>query len=152
MELIVRRCLEKKPEARYGSASEIQQALAAFDASSTTAMFAVPRAALIAAAVLVLVAAGAYSWRSYQRASRVRWVDESALPEIARLIQEDRRLAALKLFREAEQYTPSSRSLFRLAEESRRARLRLRQRRQEPESTFPTTRRARAMICPSGSC
>ncbi len=70
----------------------------------------------IAAALLVLVAAGAYGWRSYQRASRVRWVEETAVPQIARLIQEDRGLAALKLFREAEQYAPASRSLFRLAE------------------------------------
>ena len=116
VEQIVRRCLEKKPEARYRSASEIQQALAAFDASSATATFAVPRVALIAAALLVLVAAGAYGWRSRQHASRVRWVEETAVPQIARLIQEDRGLAALKLFQEAEQYAPASRSLFRLAE------------------------------------
>jgi len=116
VEQIVRRCLEKKPEARYQSASEIQQALAAFRRSSTAATFAVPRLALIAAALLVLLAAGAYGWWTYQRASRVRWVEETAVPQIARLIQEDRGLAALKLFREAEQYAPSSRSLFRLAE------------------------------------
>ena len=116
VEQIVRRCLEKKPEARYRSASEIQQALAAFNASSATATFAVPRVALIAAALLVLVAAGAYGWRSRQHASRVRWVEETAVPQIARLIQEDRGLAALKLFQEAEGYAPASRSLFRLAE------------------------------------
>ena len=116
VEQIVRRCLEKKPEARYGSASEIQQALAAFAASSAPATFAVPRMALIAAGLLVLVAAGAYGLRSQQRASRVQWVEETAVPQIARLIQEDRGLAALKLFQQAEQYSPSSRSLFRLAE------------------------------------
>ena len=75
-----------------------------------------PRAALIAAALLALIAAGAYGGLSYQRASRARWVEGTAVPEIARLLQEDRGLAALKLFREAEQYAPSSRSLFRLAE------------------------------------
>ncbi len=118
VEQIVRRCLEKKPEARYRSASEIHQALAAFRApsSTSTGTFAVPRAALIAATVLVLIAAGAYGWRASQRASRVRWVEETAVPQIARLIQEDRGLAALQLFREAEQYAPASRSLFRLAE------------------------------------
>ena len=116
VEQIVRRCLEKKPEARYRSASEIHQALAAFRAPSSTGTFAVPRAALIAATVLVLIAAGAYGWRASQRASRVRWVEETAVPQIARLIQEDRGLAALQLFREAEQYAPASRSLFRLAE------------------------------------
>jgi len=106
VEQIVRRCLEKKPEMRYGSATEIKQALAAVDAASATASFVVPRAVVITAALLVIVAAGAYGWRSYQRASRVRWVNEFAVPEIARLIQEDRGLAAQKLFREAEQYAP----------------------------------------------
>ena len=116
VEHIIRRCLEKNPEARYRSASEIHQALAAFDASSTTPTVAVPRVTLIAAAVLVVVAAGAYGWRSHQRASRAEWVEETAVPQLARLIQEDRGLAALKLFQEAEQYAPASRSLSRIAE------------------------------------
>ena len=116
VEHIVRKCLEKKPDARYGSAIEIREALAAFGASSTPATFAVPRTALIAAGVLVVVAVGIYAWWSQQRAARIRWVEETAVPEIARLIHEDRGLAAFKLFQEAERYAPSSRSLFRLAE------------------------------------
>lgn len=116
VEKIVRRCLEKTPEARYRSASEIQQALAALGASSSSATFAVPRVALLAAGVLILVALGAYAWQSQQRAARIRWVEETAVPEIARLIQANRGLAAYNLFQQAEQYSPSSRLLFRLAD------------------------------------
>ena len=116
VEQIVRKCLEKKPGARYGSASEIQQALAAFGASPAPGTFAVPRVALIAMGLVLVVAVGVYVWRSQQRAARIRWVEETAVPEIARLIHADRGLAALKLFQQAEQYSPSSRSLFRLAE------------------------------------
>ena len=152
VEQIVRRCLEKKPEARYQSASEIQHALAAFDASSKTATFAVPRVALIAAALLALVAAGAYGWRSYQRASRVRWVEETAVPQIARLIQENRGLAALKLFRQAERTPPRRARCSGSPKESWRARWRLNQRRLEHESTFPTTRKAPVTMWRSGSC
>jgi dienelactone hydrolase len=116
VEQIVRKCLEKKPEARYGSASEIQLALAEFGASAMPATFRVPRVALIAAGLVLLVAVGVYAWRSQQRAARIRWVEEAAVPEITRLLHEDRGLAARKLFQQAEQYSPSSRSLFRLAE------------------------------------
>ena len=116
VEQIVRKCLEKKPEARYESASEIREALAALGASSTSATFAVPRVALIAVGLLVVLAAGVYAWRSQQRAARIRWVEETAVPEITRLIHADRGLAAHKLFQQAEQYSPASRSLFRLAE------------------------------------
>ncbi len=116
VEQIVRRCLEKKPEARYRSAHEIEQALEGFGASGQSATLAVPRKALIAAGLLMLVALGGYGWWFQQRAARIRWVEETAVPEIARLIQEDRGLAAFKLFQQAQQYAPSSRSLFRLAE------------------------------------
>jgi formylglycine-generating enzyme required for sulfatase activity/tRNA A-37 threonylcarbamoyl transferase component Bud32/dienelactone hydrolase len=116
VEQIVRRCLEKKPEARYRSASEIQQALTALSASSSSATFAVPRFALLAAGLLILAAIGVYAWQSRQRAERMRWAEEIAVPEIARLIQANRGLAARKLFEQAEQYSPSSRLLFRIAE------------------------------------
>src|SRR5262249_46018829 len=50
------------------------------------------------------------------QASRVRWVEETAVPEISRLINENRRLAALALFQQAQHYAPGSRLLFKLEE------------------------------------
>ena len=72
--------------------------------------------AVIAVGVAILLAIAGFGWQSYRKSVRARWVEETAVPEIARLIQEDRGLAALKLFREAEQYAPESRSLIKLAE------------------------------------
>jgi eukaryotic-like serine/threonine-protein kinase len=69
------------------------------------------------AALLVAVAAGAvWMWQSYQRDVRARWVETTAVPEIARLLQADRTLEARRLYQEAERASPSSRSLFKLAE------------------------------------
>ena len=114
IERIVLRCLEKQPELRYPSAADLHRELMAQTSKATG--FSVPRVAAIAAALVILIGAAAFGWRSYQRAAHVRWVEQTAVPEIARLIQEDRGLAALKLFRQAEEYAPASRSLFKLAE------------------------------------
>ena len=54
--------------------------------------------------------------REYVRASRIRWVEKEAVPEIARLINGNRRLAARKLYDQAQQYAPASPALFALAE------------------------------------
>jgi dienelactone hydrolase/predicted Ser/Thr protein kinase len=115
IELIVLRCLEKQPELRYPSAADLHRELIAVQTSKTTG-FSVSRMAAITVGIVMLIGAGAFGWRSYQRASRARWVEETAVPEIARLIQRERRLAALKLFRQAEEYAPASRSLIRLSE------------------------------------
>ena len=57
-----------------------------------------------------------WTWRSYQNAARVQWVESTAVPEIARLLQADRMLEARRLYLEAEQASPNSRALFKLAE------------------------------------
>ena len=72
--------------------------------------------ALAGAAVAILIGAAGLGVRSYVQASRVRWVEERAVPEISRLINENRRLAALTLFQEAQRYAPGSRKLFTLEE------------------------------------
>ena len=59
----------------------------------------------------ILIGAVGLGARSYLQASRVRWVEEKAVPEISRLINENKRLAALALFREAERYAPGSRGI-----------------------------------------
>jgi len=114
LEQVVLRCLEKDPSARFASGDELRQALSTCSSKAKT--FAVPRLVAAAAALIVLASGAFFGWRYYQATARAKWVEETAVPEIARLIQEDKGLAALKLFRQAEQYAPDSRSLFRVAE------------------------------------
>ena len=66
-------------------------------------------------AALVVVAAVSVV-RSYVHASRVRWVQQVAIPEIGRLIAENRRLAAKTLFQQALSYEPTSRELVLIGE------------------------------------
>jgi hypothetical protein len=116
LERVVLRCLQKRPEERFASAAELRRALDAVDARAKAGAIAVPRGVLVAAGLLALLAAGILAFRSWQVRARERWVEETAAPEIAKLIQQDRGLAALTLFREAERDAPASRSLYRLAE------------------------------------
>jgi dienelactone hydrolase len=111
---IVTRCLQKTPDDRFASGAELLQALG----SSRTPAASATRAWWVAGVAIVLLAAigGAYAWNRYQRASRVRWVEQVAVPEIARLIQEDRGLAALELYQQAERFAPASRSLIKVSE------------------------------------
>ena len=101
-ERIVLRCLEKKPEARYDSAHEVHQDLAALQAAKTVRANGL-RVALIAVGLTLAgggSAPGAFAHMCRRHGSR--WVEREAVPEITRLINENRRLAALKLFRQAD--------------------------------------------------
>ena len=115
LERIVLRCLEKDPEARYGSARDVHQALSARLASRSARGIS-RRAALLGAAAVVVIGIAGLGVRSYIQASRVRWVETAAAPEIERLLIENRRLAAADLYRTAERYAPASRALRALAE------------------------------------
>jgi len=111
---IVMRCLAKDPAGRYDSAAELQRALTAVAVPSTR--FSIQRASLAGAAVAILIGVVGLGARSYVQASRVKWVEEKAVPEISRLINENRRLAALTLFQQAQRSAPGSRKLFTLEE------------------------------------
>jgi alpha-beta hydrolase superfamily lysophospholipase len=71
--------------------------------------------AMVVAAGLIL-AIGGLAVRSYLKAAQVRWVEQTASPEIARLLASDRPFAALKLYREAERADPASRALVAFSE------------------------------------
>ena len=116
LERLILRCLEKNPDARFSSGEELRKAFAELERSTRVASISVPRASVIALAVVIVVGAGVFLWRSYQTTSRARWVEQAAVPEITRLLEADRTLEARRLFRQAEQYARESRSLFKLAE------------------------------------
>lgn len=54
--------------------------------------------------------------RAYVQASRARWVETKAGPEIERLLIENRRLSAAALYRTAERYAAASRVIRTRAE------------------------------------
>ena len=98
---VVKRALEKTPEARYASGGELASALA--DVSRAVApRGAVNRWWLVAGATTVVLAAGIGGWHLYKQ-SRIEWARSEALPEISRLLSENKGLAAFDL---AQQIAP----------------------------------------------
>lgn len=98
---IVGRALEKDPGKRYGSAAEmageIEAVLSAMEA---------PRGWLRAAVVLVLLLIAAGTGWLYWRTQRQLWAREKAIPEIGRLREQQKMLAAYRLLQEAEKALP----------------------------------------------
>jgi eukaryotic-like serine/threonine-protein kinase len=115
VERVVMRCLERNPDARYGSAAELHRDLVSLRPAPVRRSV-VLRAALIGVAVTLLLGASILAVQSYLRASRVQWVTQEAIPEITNLINANRLLAALELFQQAESYAPASAALAVLGE------------------------------------
>ncbi len=118
IDAIVSRALEKDPAKRYQSAADmvrdLSAVLATLDApasgrSGLRAVYAIP------AVVLVLLVAGVAAW-FYQRSEKRHWAREQAIPEIARLTNESKPLAAFLLLRKAEQYLPGDPQLAQIDE------------------------------------
>jgi formylglycine-generating enzyme required for sulfatase activity/dienelactone hydrolase len=115
---IVRRCLEKDRALRYPSGAELYQDLSACQAqlaARQAALWAVVRTPRVAVPALALLAAilAAASW-FVVRSSRIRWAQNEALPEIARLADQGKYLAAYPIAQKVEQLFPNDPLLARL--------------------------------------
>jgi dienelactone hydrolase len=111
---IVMRCLEKEPDRRFQSADELLQAIESLLTPSATVVTSadapvVRRRRLMAAgaALLALVLAG-YAWTGLQRN---RWVHETALPELRRLVAGGEYDSAFTLAHEIESRSPGDSTL-----------------------------------------
>jgi formylglycine-generating enzyme required for sulfatase activity len=107
LQAIVLKCLEKERDQRYSNASRIRADLERIGERKRAA---ISLKALVAAAVIV-GAAAAWLWH---RSSRERWVRETAIPEISRLVEESRFQQAAALTREARTILPKDPTLENL--------------------------------------
>jgi formylglycine-generating enzyme required for sulfatase activity len=117
VERVISRALEKRPEDRYPSALEMRDDLAACQARRSAPSLRAPSEArrpgvATALALLLAAALGALGWYLV-RQSRIRHAREVALPEITRLIEERKLVAAVRLARETERYLPEEIKLLR---------------------------------------
>jgi dienelactone hydrolase len=115
LEQILLKCLQRAPEARYASGTELQRDLDALEASQTGRFLSL-RGALATTALLIGLIAAYSGWASYRRHADLRWLEQTAAPEIARLLEQGRALEALRLYRQAERIAPDSKLLYKLAE------------------------------------
>ena len=112
---VVTRALAKRPDARFASGRELQQALVAvqaeIDPRAATPRTGASRRAVIAAGLVVLmIAGGAWAW-SRSRESRLRWVRDEAIPEIGRLATSGDPVAAYRLAQRALAVAPADPAL-----------------------------------------
>jgi len=121
---LVHKCLEKDPERRYQSATELCQDLLdyqatlaapapkAIDLKALLRLFRRPRFAILSVVVFMLFCIAAL-WLINQSA-KVRWARVEAIPEISRLIEQDKYFAAFSIAREAEKYISKDPMLIKL--------------------------------------
>jgi eukaryotic-like serine/threonine-protein kinase len=120
-EKIVSRALEKDPSKRYRTASEMVHDMAsahsqisARAAAGARREFRVSLGYMVAGVVILAGLFGAGAW-FYHRLERRQWAREQAIPEIAKLQDERKALAAYLLLQKAERILPGDAHLAQLA-------------------------------------
>ncbi len=123
-EQIVSHALEKNPDRRYQSATEvIRDASDLLSQLSTTSLDQgkpakrAKRLRSVAVAVALLVAITAGLWL-YYRSSRRHWAREEAIPQAESLLAQNKPLAAFLLLGKAAEYLPSDPQLKQITDEN----------------------------------
>jgi len=118
---IIGKCLAKDLEERYQSSNKLYQDLSKYYTTLTTtaqklksifALFRKPRVAIPTVFILVILCTSSI-WL-VNKSSKVRWARVEAIPEIIRLIEQNKNLAAFLLARDAEKYIPNDPMLTKL--------------------------------------
>jgi serine/threonine protein kinase/dienelactone hydrolase len=117
---IIKRCLRKKPEDRYSSASELHSALQYLiqERSQPVTLLKLskqirkPYIAIPLAVFLLLILAAAI--RTQQQNTKVRWARETAIPEIKNMIDAENFHQAFKLALQVEAVIPDDPELKKL--------------------------------------
>jgi formylglycine-generating enzyme required for sulfatase activity/predicted Ser/Thr protein kinase len=102
---IVARSLQKRPDGRYSSAGEMESELAALKEPAAPGKNFLRRPAVLVPALLLVLVAGGAAWR-IARDARVRHARTVTLPEIPKLIEQQKLGDAIRLAREAERVVP----------------------------------------------
>ena len=116
LEQIINKVLEKKPELRYQTASELGKRLLELRAKLGIPMGlggllkalsqTLSRPKILFPLVLVALAVMIPGYWYYSHTVQVRWAREEAIPEVERLIEEDEFVTAFHRARQAERYVP----------------------------------------------
>jgi eukaryotic-like serine/threonine-protein kinase len=112
---LVDRCLAKNPSQRPADASALLAQLGDAAHPQRKRGLRLAPAQLVPAIVVILLLAGTGTWL-YLRTERRRWARETALPEIARLNEADRSLAAFLLLKRAAQILPADTKIAHIIE------------------------------------
>jgi formylglycine-generating enzyme required for sulfatase activity/dienelactone hydrolase len=121
LDRIIHKVLEKDRGKRFASASQmrtefqkLRQRRLIESSAATPIVRVLRKPSFIAGVLIVLVLAGVSAGLAYRRYSRIKWLQERALPEIRQLEMERKGIAAYRLIQRAESYAPHDPALGKL--------------------------------------